>query len=144
MKTKEEIIEQRKQLPIVLVSDNGVTWVRRILLLENIGGSCVVVHSYYEEDFLSGKPADLQRYNYYKPIQAPTYKPFENPTIELLKNEVACRFIGETATQEYRILMNCYGVEFYDNFYEWEYAFQKLELSYDNGNTWQPFGEICD
>ena len=82
MKKEEEIIEQRKQFPRMFVSDNGVTWVRRILLLENIDGSCIAVHSYYEKDFLSGKPAGLQRYNYYKPIQAPTYKPFENPTCD--------------------------------------------------------------
>ncbi len=55
MKKEEEIIEQRKQFPRMFVSDNGVTWVRRILLFEHIDGSCITVDVSWEKEFLNGE-----------------------------------------------------------------------------------------
>ncbi len=69
-----------------------------------------------------------------------TYKPFENPKIELLGEDVRCRI----NRGKHIIIMDRNGVYFKNIFYSWNDAFYQLELSYDNGITWQPFGEVCN
>ena len=78
MKKEEEIIEQRKQFPRMFVSDNGVTWVRRILLLENIDGSCITVDKNWKKEFLNGENFHISSWFYRKPLPEIKQVPFSH------------------------------------------------------------------
>jgi len=62
---KKEIIEQRKQFPRMLVSDDNKIWNNRIVLFENINGSCISVDGNWEKEFLDGENVYISNWEYY-------------------------------------------------------------------------------
>ena len=135
MKTKEEIIAERKRFPRVFVSDNGVTWVRRILLFEHIDGFCFAVNDRYERAFLSGYDFNVELFRYYKPLPEKKYVPFEHG------KEIDFDWVFRSKKANYLLdihsISSC-GIYAKNNmtYYNFNYLASKFELSKDGGQTW--------
>ena len=136
MKTKEEIIKRRKQFPRVFVSYNGVTWVRRILLLENIDGTCFTVSENWEKEFLNGENFCISSWFYHKPVPEIKQVPFSHGR-EIDWNWVFRRKIIPTDLLCISAIYEGF-IKFHDE--ETAKSFHTIaelfELSKDGGKTW--------
>lgn len=140
--TKKEIIEQRKQFPRVLVSDDNVNWIETILLFQCDNRLCVCVEESNMDKFEKGEHFDTEYFDYWKPLPQKKQVPFEHGkeidwdwkfrrkdsnkicSISSLGNAICLICDKERA-----------GSRSFEN------LFNKYLLSKDNGVTWQFAGK---
>jgi len=137
---EKTLVEERENYKIGLSEYiPGSPFTKRIALFKNKDNSYICVHESDTDDFYKGLFFNTIHCVSWKPLPEDTHKPFTVPSLELLKSNVVCK--EKEKSVNYLVGLTAKGVLISSLFFYFEEAFEKLELSYDKGKTWQPFGE---